>query len=720
MAESIKERCNKRWLALKNERSSWVSQWRDISEVLLPRSGRFLVDANNKGDKGYRHILDGTGTRALRTLAGGMMAGLTSPARPWFRLTTLDPELDEDYEVKAWMSKATEKLQMVFNRSNVYRSLHTAYEELGAFGTSATIVLDDFDRVIHCMPLTIGEYCITSDARGRVNALYREFRLTAEMMVAEFGYANCSTAVQQAIDQGNYDTWFHVVNAIEPRNLRDPRKLDNKNMAYRSVYFEPQADGDKLLRESGFRQFPVLGARWLVTGGDIYGTSPGMEAVGGLRSLQANQLAADRAVEYQSNPPIIVPTDLKDDETDILPGGITYADNVGQAQIIKPLFDGANFRTDTLQLKIQDTRQLINEAFYKDIFLMLTEQGGNRMTATEVAERHEEKMLMLGPVLDRLNTEMLDPLIALSFSGFRQFPVLGARWLVTGGDIYGTSPGMEAVGGLRSLQANQLAADRAVEYQSNPPIIVPTDLKDDETDILPGGITYADNVGQAQIIKPLFDGANFRTDTLQLKIQDTRQLINEAFYKDIFLMLTEQGGNRMTATEVAERHEEKMLMLGPVLDRLNTEMLDPLIALSFERLLRVGALPEVPEALQGVELNVEYTSILAQSQKAITTNAVDRFTNNLGVLAGLKPELLDKFDADYWADYYADALGIDPRLIVPGKQVALIRQQRAQQQAQQQQLANAEQASAAVRNVGGLDKLQSMAPNEIQGMFSGY
>ena len=245
-------------------------------------------------------------------------------------------------------------------------------------------------------------------------------------------------------------------------------------------------------------------------------------------------------------------------------------------------------------------------------------------------------------------------------------------------------------------------------------------MKDDETDILPGGITYADNVGQAQIIKPLFDGANFRTDTLQLKIQDTRQLINEAFYKDIFLMLTEQGGNRMTATEVAERHEEKMLMLGPVLDRLNTEMLDPLIALSFERLLRVGALPEVPEALQGVELNVEYTSILAQSQKAITTNAVDRFTNNLGVLAGLKPELLDKFDTDYWADYYADALGIDPRLIVPGKQVALIRQQRAQQQAQQQQLANAEQASAAVRNVGGLDKLQSMAPNEIQGMLSGY
>ena len=185
-------------------------------------------------------------------------------------------------------------------------------------------------------------------------------------------------------------------------------------------------------------------------------------------------------------------------------------------------------------------------------------------------------------------------------------------------------------------------------------------MKDDETDILPGGITYADNVGQAQIIKPLFDGANFRTDTLQLKIQDTRQLINEAFYK------------------------EKMLMLGPVLDRLNTEMLDPLISLSFERLLRVGALPEVPEALQGVELNVEYTSILAQSQKAITTNAVDRFTNNLGVIAGFKPEILDKFDADYWADYYADALGIDPRLIVPGKQVALIRQQRAEQQAQQQ------------------------------------
>ncbi len=554
MAESIKERCNKRWMALKNERSSWIDQWRDISEVLLPRSGRFLVDANNRGDKGYRHILDGTGTRALRTLAGGMMAGLTSPARPWFRLTTLDPNLDEDYDVKAWMSQATEKLQMVFNRSNVYRSLHTAYEELGAFGTSATIILDDFERMIHCMPLTVGEYCIAASARGRVNALYREFRLTAEMMVGEFGYANCSTAVQQAIDNGNYDAWFHVINAIEPRNLRDPNKLDAKNMPYRSVYFEPGGDEDKLLRESGFREFPVLGARWVVTGGDIYGTSPGMEAVGGLRSLQANQVAADRAVEYQANPPIVVPTDLKDNETDILPGGITYADNVGQAQVIRPIFDGANFRTDALQARIQDTRQLINEAFYKDIFLMLTEQGGNRMTATEVAERHEEKMLMLGPVLDRLNTEMLDPLISLSF----------------------------------------------------------------------------------------------------------------------------------------------------------------------ERLLRVGALPEVPEALQGIELNVEYTSILAQSQKAITTNAVDRFTNNLGVIAGFKPEVLDKFDADYWADYYADALGVDPRLIVPGKQVALVRQQRAEAQQAQAQAEQAQQQSEMVRNLGGIDKMQSMQPNEIAGMFSGY
>lgn len=168
-------------------------------------------------------------------------------------------------------------------------------------------------------------------------------------------------------------------------------------------------------------------------------------------------------------------------------------------------------------------------------------------------------------------------------------------------------------------------------------------------------------------------------------------------------------------------------MLGPVLERLNAELNDRLISMTFDRLLRVGLIPPVPQELEGVDLNVEFVSVLAQAQKAVTTNSVDRFTQNLGVLANMKPEMLDKFDGDYWVDYYSDVLGIDPKLILPGERVALIRQQRAEAQAQAQQLANAEQASAIMKNLGGAqagqpldDSLRSADTGEIYSAFSGY
>lgn len=548
----IKRQCLARWEALKSERSTWYPHWQEISEVLTPRTGRFLVSDTNKGDKRHRAILDNTGTRALRTLAGGMMAGMTSPARPWFRLTTANPELDEEQAVKDWLGKTTSAMLMLFNRTNIYRALHTAYEELGAYGTAAVIVYDDASNVIHCQPLTIGEYCIATDGRGNVNTLYREFRMTVSQLVQEFGYENCSDSVKKKFDQRQFDDWETVINAIEPRNMRDPEKEDAVNMPWRSVYFEVSPDG-KLLRESGFRRFPVLCGRWVVSGGDIYGTSPGMEALGDLHQLQDEQLCKSQAINYQANPPVLVPADLKDDESSIVPGGTVFVDSASQAQMVRSAFD------------------------------------------------------------------------------------------------------------------------------------VP-----------------------------------LRIDALLSDIQDVRARINEAFYKDIFMMLTETGGDRMTATEVAERHEEKMLMLGPVLDRLNTEMLDPLISLVYDRMQQEDLIPPVPEELTDTTINVDFISILAQSQKAVTTNAVDRFVNAMNVVAGMKPEVLDKFDCDYWADTYGDSLGIDAKLVRPTKDAEEIRMQRAQMQAQQAQLDQAQQAASALKDVSAAQNIDPMQPQDINNMFAGY
>ena len=126
-----------RWGALKTERSSWLSHWKEISDYLLPRSGRYFVQDRDRGQRRHNNIYDSTGTRALRVLAAGMMAGMTSPARPWFRLGTADPDLMKFAPVKMWLDDVTRTMSTVFQKSNTYRSLHSMYEELGAFGTGA-------------------------------------------------------------------------------------------------------------------------------------------------------------------------------------------------------------------------------------------------------------------------------------------------------------------------------------------------------------------------------------------------------------------------------------------------------------------------------------------------------------------------------------------------------------------------------------------------------
>jgi len=541
-----------RWGQLKTERASWWAHWQEITNYLLPRSGRYFVQDRDKGWRRHNNIYDNTGTRALRVLGAGMMAGATSPARPWFRLGTADPELNSYQPVKLWLDDVTRRMQVVFQRSNTYRTLHQMYEELGAFGTAASIVLPDYQTGIHHYPVTIGEYAIAQDYQGKVCTIYREFEKTVGEIVKEYGYNNCSTVVRNMYDRGSLDQWIRLIHAIEPRADRDIRKKDAKNMAWGSYTFEVGGNPHQFLRESGFKEFPALVPRWATAGGDIYGNSPGMEVLGDVKQLQHEQLRKAQAIDYQTKPPLQVPTSMKNRDVESLPGGISYYD------------------------------------------------------------------------------------------------------------------------------------------------------------------------GQTAGIKTAFE-VNLNLQHLVMDIQDVRERVRGGFYADLFLMLANATDTRMTATEVAERHEEKLLMLGPVLERLHNELLDPMIDMTFTRMLEAGLVPTPPQELQGMELNVEFVSMLAQAQRAIGTNSVDRYVANLGQVAQFKPDVLDKFDSDAWADAYSDMLGVDPKLIVPSDKVALLREARGKAEAARAQMEAAKTMSESARNLGTVQTgPDSNAAMDIMGQFSGY
>lgn len=555
MEELKRERYLKRKQALWNERSSYLTHWREISDHIMPRTGRFFESDRNNGKKKHNNIINSKATRALNTLASGMMAGMTSPARPWFRLATPDTDLMEFEPVRAWLDKTSRIMREIFARSNTYNSLHQMYLELGAYGTAFTFVSPNFDDVLRHFPMTVGEYALAIDSNQQVKTVYREIPMTVSQVIQEFGIKNVSASVINKYDAGNLDQWLTVIHLVEPRYDREYGKKDAKNKAFKSIYFEAAADGGKLLRESGFDEFPGLSPRWMVLQGDVYGSSPGMEALGDVKSLQHKELRNAQCIDYQTKPPIQVPINMKGQEVNSLPGGVAYYDSSSQNNGIKTQFE-----------------------------------------------------------------------------------------------------------------------------------------------------------------------VNLNQSFLMQDIDRTERRIDQAFYADLFLMLANDNRSGITATEVAERHEEKMLMVGPVLERLHNEMLNPLIDITFSRMVQAGILPPAPQELSGQNLQVDFVSTLAQAQQLVGLGSLDRYAMTIGSIAQMKPEVLDKFDADQFADVYAQRLGVDPSVLVADDKVAIIRKSRQEQMAQQQQMAMMQPMAEAAAKIGSIetDAGNSNALADVMQGLTGY
>jgi hypothetical protein len=422
---SKRQRLLKRKQALWTARSSRDVEFREVTTYLIPRLGRFNLEHEQRSSSKYslyKQILDSSGTRGHRTLAAGLMAGVSSPARPWVRLTIGDKQLAEFGPVKLWLKDVTSLMLAIFAKSNTYRSMHSIYEELAAFGTGLDLIVDDFEDVLRHHPMTAGEYALATDNRGAVSTFVREMAMSVEQMVEEFGLAKCSMTVRNAYAAGNYDTLVPVYHMVEPRKDRDVRKRDNLNMRFASIYVEAGGDDHgQTLREGGYNRFPGLAPRWVVTSTDTWGWSPAMEAIGDIKQLQHEQLRKAQGIDYMTQPPLRLPTSAKGRGVDLLPGGESYID--GAAGAVETMFE-TKLDLEHLLLDIRDVRERINEAFYVPLFLMLAQDTRSNITAREIAERHEEKLLMLGPVLERLHDEMLAPMIDIAFERIMRAGIL--------------------------------------------------------------------------------------------------------------------------------------------------------------------------------------------------------------------------------------------------------------------------------------------------------
>ncbi len=417
---------------LETERASYEPQWRDLQDYLLPTRTQFTITDTNRGDRRNQKIIDETGSMALRALSNNMMARLTSPARPWKKLTVQDSALAEFGPVKEWLSVVNSRMDSVFARSNLYNSFPGFYEDVTGFATGAMFVEEDFDTTIHTTVFPLGSYYLGLNDRLQVDIFYREFRLTVRQLIQRFGerkedgtpkWDKFSTQVQNLYERGSYEAWVDVCHIIQPNERYNPRDLTSK--PYESVYFEKGTqeggaaalsteDKSKYLRDRGYDFFPVLAGRWFVKGEDTYGTNcPGMMAIGGIKQLQLGEKRTMQAVEKMINPAMVAPTSLRQARMSILPGDVTFVDLREGEKGFRAAHD-VNFQIAPMEVKQAQLRERINKIFFNNLFLMFTETDRRQITATEVAARQEEK-LILGAVLEQLNQDVYDPLIDITF-----------------------------------------------------------------------------------------------------------------------------------------------------------------------------------------------------------------------------------------------------------------------------------------------------------------
>ena len=390
---------------LKTGRQNWETHWQEVADYMQPRKAD-VTKTRSRGDKRTELIFDSSPIQAVELLAASLHGMLTNPSTPWFSLRYKDEGLDSDDEAKLWLEGVTDTMYTAFNRSNFQQEIFELYHDLITFGTAAMFIEEDQTDLLKFSTRHINEIYITENDKGRIDTVYRRFKITLRAAAQQFG-TNLSEEAKNKVEKDPFDE-IDILHAVYPRQDFNPAKKDKQNMEFESVYLEYKNGNE--LSVGGFVEFPFVVPRYLKASHEIYGRSPAMTALPDVKMLNEMSKTTIKAAQKQVDPPLLVPDDGFLLPVRTVPGGLNFYRS-GTRDRIEPLNIGAN---NPLGLNMEEQRRTaIRNVFYVDQLLL---QQGPQMTATEVIQRNEEKMRLLGPVLGRLQSELLKPMIDRCFA----------------------------------------------------------------------------------------------------------------------------------------------------------------------------------------------------------------------------------------------------------------------------------------------------------------
>ncbi len=390
----------KRLSVMKNERAKWEPMWNKAAEMCAVDSEIFATD--NRG-RVKQMVFDSTARNALSCFAASMKSVIVPTTTRWHRLKPANPSLENNGRVKKYLEKVEDLLfrTRYAANSNFSSESDLLFNQLGIYGHAVWMVDDDIGKgfVYRCIP--VKEAYIKKNDKGQLDAVFREYELTASEAVKKFGN-RVSDEIKKASVK-NPAKIFKFLHAVYERDDYVAKCKDFRGMKYASVHVD--LSGKKIIKEGGYRCCPYMAPRFLGIAGSSYGDSPAMQAFYDM--LTANEMGKTilRTGQLQANPPILTNMGLIDANKlgaagAIIRGGL---DNQGKPAAVSMQY--GNNLSITVEMQ-REVRASIERAFLVPLFQSLTQS--KQMTATEVEKREIEKSMLLAPMSERIASEWLN------------------------------------------------------------------------------------------------------------------------------------------------------------------------------------------------------------------------------------------------------------------------------------------------------------------------
>lgn len=380
------------------ERQNYDSWNQEVADMTLPK--RDFTTTRTPNSRRTARIYDSTGVYATTMLASGLHGNLTPPTGKWFYFA---PPKDIDDAGREWLQLVSDDLLLTFaSPSSLFASQSfECYLDLVAFGQAVMIPMVMDGRIVY-RSRPLNACWVKENDSGIIDRLYYKASMCAEEIVQIFGAENVHERVNEAVSKDT-DEKFDILHVVEPREDHYGPGAVAEAKPFKSCYID--INNSHIMRESGYDSFPYLVPRFSKRSGETYGYGPGHDALPEVKTANEFAEVMFRAAAKNVDPPVLSPIEGLVLPMRLDPNGINYYDpTVGE-----PKFWSSTFNPNYLASLLADKQELIKRMYYIDWMNMPDRNG---MTATEVIQRSQESMRMMGPSLARLEAEFLTPLIS--------------------------------------------------------------------------------------------------------------------------------------------------------------------------------------------------------------------------------------------------------------------------------------------------------------------